>query len=1124
MTAVDDFREFDRYRRGEQHVYDVSGHQNHPEPLCAEHARQVLDQHHHKTMLGLSTGLSDPQSESPDPQVSKPHLGQCRGCARQLAVGNRQLRPPGLDDHAPGRASPYTTKAPGSFSRAPQRTVEPFRALPPSLNALDEDDEIAETGHLTPEHYKKMTFTDYPGRDISYVHQALTHREPHYMHALTEDVRRNGIKHPIEIAHHDEDAWEVGGGHHRAVVAWHLGQTAPYVRTQEPGDWEPPEHYHSENTKWRERRKEHPEEQQAYMRRGEADDPLKGKWADKHGVPGGEVFNCACGMPVEYDSIDGWQHTDGSISHDGELYGKSVSDLMGDIRARSARFTPEKRIFTHTCGLDHRLFDENGKLRPDVRGYIVSMLTAFWMLRYRNWRKWAKVYFAGSEASEWTSDSLEGNNDFDVLIGVDYDAFRTEHGPISSRAKLTDQQITDRMNDEFRSGMNPLTKAIMIDVNGTPTGPWDNTWYVNPDSYDIRKIKPYAAYDVTGDTWVVKPPHLPHWSLSDFPKPVVRTLRAADDYTRAVLKLPEPERTQQGAALFEAWHEDRSRAFSERGEGWYDVANLREKWLDQHGLWAELVDCAHRAKEGLDAAPADWSNTPPGYVAVVRPGSLPDRQQDAFDDPDFDAHRRKILDVAKQPGPGTRIWRGELRSAVEHPHEMTSVGMHWSTNPDAIVNPVAHSGGEHRAVVFQAVLDHPEEQSIPRGHPMWSGRHGYSMDHEAEVRTPPGAKVRLEGAYVHNGHPNPGPIVPAHPERTGPGWDWHPLDHHATVEPKGKIQYHAALPKTQKCKYCSQQATKRVIHSEGMAYIPVCDKHLAKGKSDAADCTPDGSYDPSNINAIRPIAAYADYVRDAWNRKAEQPEWDEKTKAQFRENGEQDYRYHSGATKHHQGEDWPGVGWVKTDKIAQYRDREPDKPEHWLGGKGGSSERIVNSLREGFRNGEGWEHPIQLHYHPGSNTTWMGEGNHRLRAAELEGHTHVPVTVRLDRHRPSQGKPFEGERKHDFELPEEDNGRIHPKHLLPSHWLSSEESKTASAATPAQWITPQLFIGPMPRGLNHARQVGSPEEALAAIKEGFTAVLPHGTEMGLWRILSELGMSRLEITQHLNLLASAPGA
>ncbi|QDH91870.1 hypothetical protein SEA_PHRAPPUCCINO_195 [Mycobacterium phage Phrappuccino] len=65
----------------------------------------------------------------------------------------------------------------------------------------------------------------------------------------------------------------------------------------------------------------------------------------------------------------------------------------------------------------------------------------------------------------------------------------------------------------------------------------------------------------------------------------------------------------------------------------------------------------------------------------------------------------------------------------------------------------------------------------------------------------------------------------------------------------------AKLPEGQKCEYCSQQATKRILHSEGMAYTPVCDKHLDKGKDAAEHCTPDGSRDPSNIVRIEKIGA-----------------------------------------------------------------------------------------------------------------------------------------------------------------------------------------------------------------------------------------------------------------------------
>ena len=63
------------------------------------------------------------------------------------------------------------------------------------------------------------------------------------------------------------------------------------------------------------------------------------------------------------------------------------------------------------------------------------------------------------------------------------------------------------------------------------------------------------------------------------------------------------------------------------------------------------------------------------------------------------------------------------------------------------------------------------------------------------------------------------------------------------------------LPKTQKCKYCDAQATKRIIHAEGRAYIPTCDEHLKKGKQAAARVTPSGTPDPSNIDRVDDIKA-----------------------------------------------------------------------------------------------------------------------------------------------------------------------------------------------------------------------------------------------------------------------------
>jgi GNAT superfamily N-acetyltransferase len=278
----------------------------------------------------------------------------------------------------------------------------------------------------------------------------------------------------------------------------------------------------------------------------------------------------------------------------------------------AAHWMPKERLFGRTYGLDHRLFDGE-RLRPDVRKYILETLNAFWKPRYGlSWNQWARVYFAGSEASEWTSENLEGNNDFDILVGVDYNAYRA-HGSRKDAGK-TDLQITDELNEGFRKGLNPRTANAMIMVDGKLTGPWDNTWYVNPHSYDIREIRPYAAYNVTDDEWAVRPPHLPEWSTKAFPegKGLEREIRGILDMAKGILAMPEPYRTQNGRALWEFVHSNRSDAFGAQGEGWYDPRNVIEKALDQAGLmqqlWA-LMDNARKDPHLLDS-PAGWSNDP----------------------------------------------------------------------------------------------------------------------------------------------------------------------------------------------------------------------------------------------------------------------------------------------------------------------------------------------------------------------------------------------------------------------------------------------------------------------------------------------------------------------------------
>lgn len=60
------------------------------------------------------------------------------------------------------------------------------------------------------------------------------------------------------------------------------------------------------------------------------------------------------------------------------------------------------------------------------------------------------------------------------------------------------------------------------------------------------------------------------------------------------------------------------------------------------------------------------------------------------------------------------------------------------------------------------------------------------------------------------------------------------------------------------CEYCKEPATKYVLHSEGMAYVPACDEHLQQAEEDAANCTPPGDEpDPSNIDRIGDYAMTA---------------------------------------------------------------------------------------------------------------------------------------------------------------------------------------------------------------------------------------------------------------------------
>jgi hypothetical protein len=264
----------------------------------------------------------------------------------------------------------------------------------------------------------------------------------------------------------------------------------------------------------------------------------------------------------------------------------------------TAVFVPTERIFGPTYGLDHRLFTKDEQLKPEVRQALLGRLQGVLEpVLGPAWDVVTRVYLAGSQASKWTSPELVGNGDLDVLIGVAYSYARRESMQL---ADLTDTEIDRHLNTILQQRFNAPGWHPPFDPDGT----YDLTGYVNHNALDIRVIKPYAAYDLTRDDWAVKPPDMPDWSPEQFPQgsAVFQEARGLISQVRAILRLPEPFRTQEAGRIWDYIHGGRVQDFSETGLGWQGTANVLEKALDQAS--GDLVSKLKQLKYGpADHAP-----------------------------------------------------------------------------------------------------------------------------------------------------------------------------------------------------------------------------------------------------------------------------------------------------------------------------------------------------------------------------------------------------------------------------------------------------------------------------------------------------------------------------------------
>lgn len=256
---------------------------------------------------------------------------------------------------------------------------------------------------------------------------------------------------------------------------------------------------------------------------------------------------------------------------------------------------------------DQRLFDGD-RLRPEVRKDVLDRLGAFFDAHgYKGWREWTKVYFAGSQAAKWLDADGKGNGDFDILIGINWPLFRDGHPEFEGKSDL---QVTTAMTDGLWKTANVNGYYFTL-ADGRRVGPFDRTFFANPVAWDIKALHPYAAYDVTDDTWAVRPLKVPKdWSAEKLPESYWDYAEAMAHAVKAIGTLPSEEKARMARNLWEEIHTHRSDAFTGNGKGLFDLANVVEKYLDQHpdGLWDKLRAWKHGAPSSITQEAAVRNN------------------------------------------------------------------------------------------------------------------------------------------------------------------------------------------------------------------------------------------------------------------------------------------------------------------------------------------------------------------------------------------------------------------------------------------------------------------------------------------------------------------------------------
>lgn len=262
--------------------------------------------------------------------------------------------------------------------------------------------------------------------------------------------------------------------------------------------------------------------------------------------------------------------------------------------------------------LDPNLF-AGDVLRPEVRTMIVSAACdAMENEGLHDPENWLGLWITGSGITyQW--DANRGNGDLDVMVGIDYSRF-TQTNP--GYAGVDEESASAYINSELKAKVWPDTAMEQFGTNV-----YEVTFFWNPGTEnDVRNIHPYSAYDVIGNTWVVRPPKLPADPRTLYPREWFTRADRDRDFTTDLLAryntlsgmfAASPygspgyhnagaalnHVTAQAHALWSDIHTGRQLAFKEQGHGYGDWHNFRWQQAKASGVVAGLHDIVSASGE-----------------------------------------------------------------------------------------------------------------------------------------------------------------------------------------------------------------------------------------------------------------------------------------------------------------------------------------------------------------------------------------------------------------------------------------------------------------------------------------------------------------------------------------------